>query len=44
MINPCGYPGLQVTQLADLGVTESLDAITRRFQAHFERLLDNPES
>jgi lipoyl(octanoyl) transferase len=28
MINPCGYPGLQVTQLADLGVTASLDAIT----------------
>jgi lipoyl(octanoyl) transferase len=44
MINPCGYPGLQVTQLADLGVTASLDAITRQFQAHFERLLDNPES
>ena len=44
MINPCGYPGLQVTQLADLGVTESLDTITCQFQAHFERLLDNPES
>jgi lipoyl(octanoyl) transferase len=44
MINPCGYPGLQVTQLADLGVTESLDAITHQFQAHFERLLGNPES
>jgi lipoyl(octanoyl) transferase len=44
LINPCGYPGLQVTQLADLGVTEPLDAITRRFQAHFQRLLDNPES
>jgi lipoyl(octanoyl) transferase len=43
MINPCGYPGLQVTQLADLGVTEPLDAITRQFHAHFERLLDNPE-
>jgi len=44
MINPCGYPGLQVTQLADLGVAEPLDAVTRQFQAHFERLLDNPES
>lgn len=44
MINPCGYPGLQVTQLADLGVTESLEEITRQFQAHFERLLENPES
>jgi lipoyl(octanoyl) transferase len=44
MINPCGYPGLQVTQLADLGVTEPLDAITCRFQAHFEKLLENPDS
>jgi lipoyl(octanoyl) transferase len=44
MINPCGYPGMQVTQLADLGVTQPLDTITRQFQAHFERLLDNPES
>jgi lipoyl(octanoyl) transferase len=44
MINPCGYPGLQVTQLSDVGVTESLEEITRQFQAHFERLLDNPES
>jgi hypothetical protein len=33
-----------VTQLADLGVTQPLDTITRQFQAHFERLLDNPES
>ncbi len=44
MINPCGYPGLQVTQLSDVGVTESLEEITRQFRAHFERLLDNPES
>jgi lipoyl(octanoyl) transferase len=44
MINPCGYPGMRVTQLADLGVTETMDGITRRLQAHFERLLDNPES
>jgi lipoyl(octanoyl) transferase len=44
MISPCGYPGLQVTQLAYLGVTEPMDAITHRFQAHFERLLDTPES
>ncbi len=44
MINPCGYPGLQVTQLADLGVKQPLDAIMRQFQIHFERLLDNPET
>lgn len=42
MINPCGYPGLQVTQLANLGVTEPLEEITRQFQAHFERLLEIP--
>ncbi|MGD8631605.1 MAG: lipoyl(octanoyl) transferase LipB, partial [Gammaproteobacteria bacterium] len=42
-INPCGYPGMQVTQLADYGVTQPLDTITHRFQAHFERLLENPE-
>ncbi|MGD8617557.1 MAG: lipoyl(octanoyl) transferase LipB [Gammaproteobacteria bacterium] len=44
MINPCGYPGLQVTQLADHGVAEPLDTITHQFQAHFVQLLDNPES
>lgn len=44
MINPCGYPGLQVTQLADLGVSEPFEVIMRRFQTHLERLLDNPES
>jgi lipoyl(octanoyl) transferase len=44
MINPCGYPGMQVTQLADLGIRQPLDTITRQFQAHFKRLLDNPES
>ena len=25
-IDPCGYPGLGVTQLADLGIVRSLDA------------------
>jgi lipoyl(octanoyl) transferase len=44
MINPCGYPGMQVTQLTDLGIRQPLDTITRQFQAHFKRLLDNPES
>jgi lipoyl(octanoyl) transferase len=44
MINPCGYPGMQVTQLANLDITQPLDTIMRQFQAHFERLLDNPES
>lgn len=42
MINPCGYPGLQVTQLAELGVSAPLDAIAKEFQMHFEQLLDEP--
>jgi lipoyl(octanoyl) transferase len=25
-IDPCGFPGLEVTQLADLGVARTLDA------------------
>jgi len=42
MIDPCGYSGLEVTQLKDLGVDASLEAISTQFQAHFERLLDKP--
>lgn len=26
-INPCGYPGLQVTQLRDLGIADSLEQV-----------------
>jgi lipoyl(octanoyl) transferase len=29
-INPCGYAGLEVTQLADLGVAVGLDELTER--------------
>jgi len=29
-INPCGYPGLQVTQLRDLGVDDSLDQVSKK--------------
>ena len=43
-INPCGYPGQQVTQLADLGVREPLETIQGRFQARLEQLLENPET
>jgi lipoyl(octanoyl) transferase len=32
-INPCGYPGLEVTQLRDLGVSDPAGAIA-------EKLLD----
>jgi len=33
-INPCGYRGLQVTRLADLGVDLDLAAAQRRLMAH----------
>ncbi|HMK14586.1 MAG TPA: lipoyl(octanoyl) transferase LipB [Burkholderiales bacterium] len=29
-INPCGHPGMQVTQLRDLGVAESLDRVSEK--------------
>ena len=41
-INPCGYRGLEVTQLADLGVNTPLTTIAGEFRTHFERLLDDP--
>ncbi len=33
-INPCGYPGLEVTQLRDLGVTTDLPTLGREFSHH----------
>jgi lipoyl(octanoyl) transferase len=32
-IDPCGYPGLAVTQLADLGVARSVEAAGRELGA-----------
>jgi len=32
-INPCGYPGLAATRLADLGVRDTIDAVQRRWQS-----------
>ena len=40
MIDPCGYSGLEVTQLKDLGIDASMETIGKQFQTHFERLLD----
>jgi len=31
-INPCGYPGLAATRLADLGVRDTIAAVQRRWQ------------
>lgn len=30
-INPCGYPGLKVTQTKDLGITDGLEALSKKF-------------
>ncbi len=38
-INPCGYPGMRVTQLHDLGVSLDLDAVSGRLASHLTRLL-----
>jgi lipoate-protein ligase B len=44
MIDPCGYSDLEVTQLRDLGINAPMETISTQFQAHFERLLDEPAS
>lgn len=41
-INPCGYEGLRVTQLADLGVRRSPDEIAGQLANHVKALLDAP--
>lgn len=37
-INPCGYPGLKVTQTRDLGITDGLGVISNKFS---EKLTTN---
>jgi lipoyl(octanoyl) transferase len=38
-IDPCGYPGLAVTQLKDLGVSDSAQRVSHKLARHLERLL-----
>ena len=38
-IDPCGYPGLAVTQLRDLGVTESTDKVMDKLARKLEAVL-----
>ena len=38
-IDPCGYPGLAVTQLSDLGVTETPEHAGDKLARHLSRLL-----
>ena len=39
MINPCGFAGLEVTQLHDLGIDLPLDVIAAHYRRHLECLL-----
>lgn len=39
-IDPCGFEGLEVTQLADLGVRESVAEVGERLAGHVSRLLE----
>ena len=39
-INPCGYPGMEVTQTRDLGITDDIDALNTRLVASLVRSLD----
>lgn len=41
-INPCGYQGLEVTQLADLGGPTDLTQVAEALWPHLERILAQP--
>jgi lipoyl(octanoyl) transferase len=41
-INPCGYPGLAATRLADVGVRDSIDAVQLRWQSALIHALATP--
>lgn len=43
-IDPCGYPGLAVTQLHDLGVREPIERIGERLVDHLRRVLREPDT
>ena len=40
MIDPCGFHGLEVTQLRDLGIGTSIESVSLQFQEHFRTLLN----
>jgi lipoyl(octanoyl) transferase len=41
-IDTCGYPGLRVTQMRDLGVEPKLDAVSLELSAKLTMALANP--
>jgi lipoyl(octanoyl) transferase len=38
-IDPCGYPGLAVTQLRELGITENVDAVADKLALNLARVI-----
>lgn len=38
-IDPCGYPGLAATRLADLGVRDSIESVRQRLAGHLLKCL-----
>jgi lipoyl(octanoyl) transferase len=38
-IDPCGYPGLAVTQLRDLGIADDVETVARELESHLLRVL-----
>ena len=41
-IDPCGYPGLAVTQTSALGITDGFDDLARALAASLKRMLEAP--
>jgi lipoyl(octanoyl) transferase len=41
LIDPCGFQGLKVTQLRDLGLDLTVQQAADEFQEHFERLMNS---
>lgn len=39
VINPCGYPGLAVTQMRDLGIPDDVELVARSLTQHLLRVL-----
>jgi lipoyl(octanoyl) transferase len=39
LIDPCGYPGLAVTQLRDFGVSDSIETVADRLASKLEKVL-----
>lgn len=38
-IDPCGYPGLTVTQMRDLGIVDDMNTVARQLESHLLRVL-----